>query len=70
MFHCETAEELPTTPIGFGFPGAVSLWFAAFPTVEGLAAQAAAAALVIGSYFAAERVRRPRGEPELVAVSH
>jgi high-affinity iron transporter len=66
----QLAGWLPATPIGIGFPGAVSLWFAAFPTVEGLAAQAAAAALVIGSYVAAERIRRPRLEPELVAVSH
>jgi high-affinity iron transporter len=66
----QLAGWLPTTPIGVGFPGAIQLWFAAFPTVEGLAAQAAAAALVLGSYVAAERVRRPRPEPELVAVSH
>jgi high-affinity iron transporter len=40
----------------------VNLWFATFPTVEGLVAQAVAAALVIGSYFLAEhvRVRAPR----------
>jgi high-affinity iron transporter len=55
----QLAGWLPTTSIGFGFPGFVGLWFAAFPTVEGLFAQAAAAALVIGSYFLAERVRRP-----------
>ena len=61
----ESAQELqlagwiPATPIGVGFPGFVGLWFATFPTVEGLAAQAGAAALVIGSYLVAERVRRP-----------
>jgi high-affinity iron transporter len=56
----QLAGWLPTTSIGVGFPGFISLWFATFPTVEGLAAQAGAAALVLGSYAVAERVRRPR----------
>ncbi len=45
-----------------GVAGFVGLWFAVFPTIEGIAAQAAAAVLVIGSYLLAEhvRVRRPR----------
>jgi len=55
----QLAGWLPTTRIGVGFPGFVGLWFATFPTVEGLAAQAGAAAVVIGSYVVAERVRRP-----------
>jgi len=55
----QLAGWLPTTSIGVGFPGFVGLWFATFPTVEGVAAQAAAAALVIGSYLVAERIRRP-----------
>jgi high-affinity iron transporter len=58
----QLAGWLPTTSIGVTFPGFVNLWFATFPTVEGLVAQAIAAALVIGSYFLAEhiRVRAPR----------
>jgi high-affinity iron transporter len=62
----ESAQELqlagwiPTTSIGVSFPGWIGLWFAAFPTAETLAAQGIAACLVIGSYFAAERVRRGR----------
>jgi high-affinity iron transporter len=62
----ESAQELqlagwlPAHPIGVSFPGWVGLWFAAFPTVETLAAQALAAALVIGSYLVAERGRRRR----------
>jgi high-affinity iron transporter len=56
----QLAGWIPTTPIGVEFPGFVNLWFAAFPTVEGLLAQGLAAALVIGSYVVAERVRRPR----------
>jgi high-affinity iron transporter len=53
---------LPTTTIPVGIPGWMGLWLAVFPTVESLAAQALAAALVIGSYFVAEeiRVKRPR----------
>ena len=49
---------------------AVGLWFALFPTVEGISAQALAAALVIGSYFLAEhvRVRRPRRVADLAAT--
>jgi high-affinity iron transporter len=44
----------------------MGLWLALFPTVEGIVAQALAAALVIGSYFLAEhvRVRRPRARAE------
>jgi high-affinity iron transporter len=53
----QLAGWLPATSIGVTFPGFVNLWFATFPTVEGLVAQAVAAALVIGSYFLAEHVR-------------
>jgi high-affinity iron transporter len=64
----ESAQELqlagwlPTTTIPVGIPGWIGLWFAVFPTVESLAAQALAAALVIGSYVVADeiRVKRPR----------
>src|SRR5581483_6654241 len=58
----QLAGWLPTHSIGVSFPGFVGLWFATFPTVEGIVAQVVAAALVIGSYFVAEqvRVRRPR----------
>jgi len=58
----QLAGWLPTHSLGVAFPGWVGLWFALFPTVEGIVAQAVAAALVIGSYFLAEhlRLRRPR----------
>ncbi len=56
----QLAGWLPTHTLGVAFPGWISLWFAAFPTVEGLAAQLLAAGLVIGSYVLAERVRKPR----------
>ncbi len=40
-------------------PGWLGLWFSVFPTVETLLAQAIAAALVLGSYFAASRRAGP-----------
>ncbi|MBV8480405.1 MAG: FTR1 family protein [Actinobacteria bacterium] len=55
----QLAGWLPTTSLGVHFPGFVGVWFATFPTVEGVLAQVAAAGLVIGSYVVAERVRRP-----------
>jgi high-affinity iron transporter len=54
----QRAQWIPTTPIAFletHIPGWMGLWFAVFPTVETLVAQMIAAALVIGSYFAARR---------------
>lgn len=58
----QLAGWLPATAIPLSIPGWVGLWFAVFPTAEGLAAQLLAAALVIGSYYGAEyvKVRRPR----------
>jgi high-affinity iron transporter len=52
----QLARWLPTTPIApldGMIPGWMGLWFAVFPTVETLAAQLLAAALVVGSYFLA-----------------
>ncbi len=58
----QLAGWLPAHALGFALPGWIGLWFAVFPTLEGLLAQALAAGLVIGSYVVAEhvRVRRPR----------
>jgi high-affinity iron transporter len=58
----QLAGWLPETTVALSIPGWVGLWFAVFPTVEGLTAQVLAAALVLGSYFGAEwwRVKRPR----------
>jgi high-affinity iron transporter len=62
------------TPIGVTFPGWLGTWFATFPNVEGVAAQAASAVFVLGSYFVAGelRVRRPRrrGEESAVRLEH
>jgi high-affinity iron transporter len=49
------------TPIeGLEFPYWAGLWLGLFPTWQGLIAQAAALAFVIGSYVAAEGLQRRR----------
>jgi high-affinity iron transporter len=60
----QLAHWLPITTIPWldrVLPVWMGLWFSVFPTVETLAAQSLAAALVIGSYFVAERraARKP-----------
>jgi len=51
-----------TTIRGLNFPGWAGTWFSLFPNVQTIAAQLAAVALVVGSYFGAQylRVWRPR----------
>jgi high-affinity iron transporter len=58
----QQAGWLPVSPLPIAIPTWAGVWFALFPTVQGLAAQAAAAFAVIGSYLVAEdmRGRRPR----------
>lgn len=54
----QLAHWLPTTTIpslAHVIPGWAGLWFAVFPTVETLVAQAIAAVVVIGSYFVAKQ---------------
>ena len=65
----QLAGWLPATTVPLAIPGWVGLWFAIFPTVEGLVAQLLAAALVVGSYYGAEyvRVRRPRARGKAAA---
>ena len=56
----QLARWMPTTPIApleRVIPGWMGLWFAVFPTVETLAAQILAAAIVVGSFVLA----RPQG---------
>ena len=55
----QQAGWLPTTPLDIPIPVWVGAWFGIYPNVEGLTAQAAAATLIIGSYFAARRTARP-----------
>ena len=50
---------LPVTPVeGLTLPYWAGTWFGLFPTWEGLLAQAAAATFVVGSYVAAEALRK------------
>ena len=58
----QQAGWITTTPIGFGLPGWLGLWFSVFPNVQSLGAQALAAALVVGSYVSVPyvRARSPR----------
>jgi high-affinity iron transporter len=66
----QLAGWLPETTVALSIPGWIGLWFAVFPTVEGLVAQVLAGALVLGSYFGAEywRVKRPRRRAEVPAA--
>ena len=64
----ESAQEmqlagwLPTHGIGVAFPAWLGVWLAVFPNVEGLAAQALALVLVLGSYaWVRSRVPGTRG---------
>jgi high-affinity iron transporter len=61
---------LSTTPIGVRFPDWWARWFEVVPTWETVGAQALAAVVVVGSYFAAEhlKVRRPSRGGEQPAV--
>jgi high-affinity iron transporter len=62
----QLAHWIPTTPIpGLArfLPEWTGLWFALFPTVETLGAQAFAAVLVLGSYFVVNAQLRRRRSP-------
>lgn len=59
----QLAHWLPTTLIRSlerVLPGWIGFWFAIYPTVETLTAQAVAAALVLGSYFIVKAQLRRR----------
>ena len=51
----QQAGWLPTTSINMAIPEWVGAWFGVYPTVEGLSAQAIAAAVIVGSYVVARR---------------
>jgi high-affinity iron transporter len=60
----QDANWIGKTAIGINMPDWLNTWFAVFPTVQSLAAQALAGAFVVGSYFIARRVCNrpaPRG---------
>lgn len=56
----QLAGWLSTTEVDVPLPEWFGIWFAAFPNVEGLVAQAVAALFVAGSYLVVERNKRPR----------
>jgi high-affinity iron transporter len=62
MQEMQLAGWFSTTPVNLPIPDWMGLWFAVFPNIESLAAQAIAAVIVIGSYFLAQylKVWRPR----------
>ncbi len=64
----QLAHWISTTPVSWledVIPGWMGMWFALFPTLETLIAQALAALLVIGSYFAASMLHKSAGpEPD------
>ena len=51
---------LPRHDLGVAIPGWAGRWFEVYPTVETIAVQIGATALVLGSYFAAEHIRERR----------
>jgi high-affinity iron transporter len=61
-YELEQAGWLSTTVVPLPLPRWMGVWFAVYPVMETLAAQALAAAFVVGSYELAEyvRVSRPR----------
>jgi high-affinity iron transporter len=71
----QLAHWIGETPLPLPIPDWMGLWFAIFPNVQGLAAQAIAALLVFGSYFMAQylKVWRPtkqarNAEPKQTAL--
>ncbi len=67
----QLAHWVPTTEIHWlsSMPPWMGLWFGVSPTIETLAAQGLAAALVIGSYFAASRSQRPKASSDETVAS-
>jgi high-affinity iron transporter len=58
---CQAVGWVPVTPIeGVTLPYWTGMWLGVYPTWEGLLAQAAALAFVLGSYAAAEALRARR----------
>ena len=61
---------IAVTPIeGLELPYWMGLWLGIFPTWQGVLAQAAAVVFVLGSYFAAEALRKHRRAARLTTVS-
>jgi len=54
----QAVRWLPVTALNLPVPYWMGVWFGVYPTLEGLGAQFAAIAFVLGSYFLAERANR------------
>lgn len=54
----QDAGWIPTTELNIPIPGWLGMWFAIFPTAQGLIAQALAVLLVLGSYAVVEYKKR------------
>jgi high-affinity iron transporter len=63
----QQAGWIHTTTLHLAMPAWLGVWFSLFPTVQTLLAQAIAAALVIGSFFAAQSFRPARGRQNIQA---
>jgi high-affinity iron transporter len=63
----QQANWTPTHALNINMPDWLGTWFAVFPNIETVAAQAGAALLVLGSYFLARRVRRQSRDSAIVA---
>ena len=59
----QQAAWIGTTAVSVPVPGWMGMWFAVFPNVECLVAQAAALTFVVGSYFVARYVKVWRIQP-------
>lgn len=71
VHEMQQAGWIGTTPVpGVHVPGWLGIWFSIFPNWQTVGAQLLAAAMVIGSYVAAEQRlhRRPNVEPAPTAV--
>lgn len=61
----QQAAWISTTPVDVAIPGWLGMWFAVFPNVEGLVAQALALTLVIGSYLVSRGMVKMRNTAAL-----
>lgn len=65
----QAAGWIPASPLHLPVPAWAGVWFSVYPNAEGLAAQAAAAALVLGSYWAVRYGRVPRVGPHAASAT-
>lgn len=59
----QQADWINTTTLALPIPGWMGMWFAVFPNIEGLVAQACALLFVVGSYVVARYIKVWRLQP-------